>query len=303
MHTVEDLNLLTTLRHLLATRSVTATAQRMRLSQPAVSRALGRLRRSLGDPLFVRSASALVPTPRALALEPELEAVLSRLDDLLLSGTGFDPRTSRRVFVAATSDYTSAVLVGPLLAKLAEVAPEVTLRVVQMEADAEARLTNGSWDLAWAPATELSQAIVWTRLLDEAFVFVLRAGHPLAQKPLTLERYLSMRHLAISPGGKPGNPLDARLARMGHARRIVGHVPTFAIVPSLLASSDLGAVLPRRIADRSCTEWGLVQKPLPFETQGFSLQQAWHVRHRHDAGHAWFRKLVSELCRGGPGGR
>lgn len=296
-HTVNDLNLLTTLRHLLATGSVTATAERMRLSQPAVSRALGRLRSALNDPLFVRANKRLVPTPRAAALQPELEALMARLDDLLTSGAGFVPATSTRTFVVATSDYTASVLMGPLLERLRREAPGVTVRVVQTVPDAEGALTDGAWDLLWAPMRELSQAVVWTRLFEEDFVFVVRRGHPVASRPLTLERYLSVPQLALSPEGKPGNPLDAQLERLGVRRRVVAHVPTFATVPSLIAASDFGAVLPRRIVAQHGRAWRLVERTLPFALRGFTLYQAWHERHRHDEGHAWFRQLVAELGR------
>lgn len=296
-HDVQDLNLLTTFRHLLATGSVTATAERMRLSQPAVSRALGRLRAQLNDPLFVRTQGRLVPTPRALQLGPELESVLTRLDDLLATGSGFDPKTSTRTFVAATSDYTGSVLMGPLLERLRVEAPALTVRLVQTVPDAEGALTDGTWDVLWAPQRSLSQAIVWTKLFDEDFAFVVRAGHPEARRPLTLERYLSIPQIALSPEGKPGNPLDAQLERLGHRRRVVAHVPTFATVPPLVAGSELGAVLPRRIIAQHAGAWGLVARPMPFPVRGFTLQQAWHVRHRHDTGHAWFRKLVASLVR------
>lgn len=297
-HALADLNLLTTFRHLLATGSVTATAERMRLSQPAVSRALGRLRAALHDPLFVRDKVGLVPTPRALALQPELEALLTRLDDLLASGTSFEPATSRRTFVVATSDYSASVLMRPLLQRLGKEAPGVTVRVVQTAPEAEAALQQGTWDFLWAPQRPMSQAVVWTKLFDETFSFVVREGHPLGSKPLTLERYLSIQQIALSPEGRPGgNPLDETLQRLGHRRQVVAHVPTFAVVPSLIAQSDLGAVLPRRIIEVHGRPWRLASRVLPFPVHGFTLKQAWHERHRHDDGHAWFRQLVVDLCR------
>lgn len=297
-HALTDLNLLTTLRHLLATGSVTATAARMGLSQPAVSRALGRLRASLGDELLVRAKGGLLPTGRALALQPELEALLARLDDLLASGAGFDPTTSRRTFVVASGDYAIAALLPRLQARFATEAPGVTVRLVPTQPEAEEPLEKGAWDVLWWPPRPLSRAVVWTKLFDETFTFVLRKGHPLASRPLTLERFLSIRQIAIAPEGRPGNPLDEALARNGHRRAVVAHVPTFTVVPVLVAQSELGAVLPRRIVDSSVLARELVSKPLPFSVPGFSLQQAWHQRQRHDAGHAWFRRAVVELCRG-----
>ncbi|MBL8919338.1 MAG: LysR family transcriptional regulator [Myxococcaceae bacterium] len=297
VHELKDLNLLTTFRHLLATGSVTATADRMRLSQPAVSRALGRLRQALGDPLFVRDGGRLLATPRALSLQPELEALMGRLDELLLTGTGFDPATSRRTFVVATADYGTAVLMAPLLERLAAEAPSVTVRVVQIGPEPEQALSSGACEVMWSPPRPLSQAVVWTKLFDEGFAFVVRKAHPAARQPLTLERYLGIAQLALSPDGKPGNRLDEALERLGHRRRLVAHVPSFSLVPALVAQSDLGAVLPRRLIALSAHAWGLVARPLPFPVPGFSLHQAWHERNRHDAGHAWFRKLVADVAR------
>lgn len=294
-HALTDLNLLTTLRHLLATGSVTATAERLGLSQPAVSRALGRLRASLGDELLVRGKGGLLPTHRALTLAPELELLLSRLDDLLASGAGFDPATSRRTFVVASGDYAASALLPRLLEVLAARAPGVTVRVVPTVPEAEEALESGAWDVLWSPRRKLSGAVVWTKLFDESFAFVLSKRHPLAAKPLTLERFLSIRQLAIAPEGRPGNPLDEMLARQGHRREVVAHLPNFTLVPGLVAQSELGAVLPRRIIEESAVQ--LVIKPLPFALPGFSLQQAWHHRQRHDAGHAWFRRTVAELQR------
>lgn len=297
VHEVKDLNLLTTLRHLLATGSVTATAERMSLSQPAVSRALARLRDALGDPLFVRDGLTLMPTARAEALRPELDAVLTRLDDLLATGSGFDPSTSRRLFVVATTDYTTLTIGDVLLARLAEIAPAVSLRFVQVDPDVESQLSSGSCDVLWGKQMPMSQAVVWTRLIDEDFSFVVRRGHPVASKPLTLERFLSVRQIALSPGGRPGNPLDERLERMGHSRSVVAHVPSFAVVPALIANSDLGAVLPRRVIERHGAAFQLVAQPLPFALAGFSMHQGWHERHRADPAHAWFRKEVVDVCR------
>lgn len=296
-HELRDLNLLTTFRHLLATGSVTATAERMRLSQPAVSRALGRLRQALGDRLFVRDGGRLLPTSRALALQPELEALMGRLDELLLTGTGFEPATSRRTFVVATADYGTAVLMAPLLERVATLAPSVMVRVVQILPDPEEALSSGACDLMWSPPRPLSQAVVWTKLLDEGFAFVVRKDHPAARRPLTLERYLDIAQIALSPEGKPGNRLDEALERLGRHRKLVAHVPSFSLVPALVAQSDLGAVLPRRLIALAARAWGLVARPLPFPVPGFSLHQAWHERHRHDAGHAWFRKLVADVAR------
>jgi DNA-binding transcriptional LysR family regulator len=303
LHTHEqgDLSLLPSLQELLETRSVTLAAERVGLSQPAMSRILARLRNRLGDALLVRSGSRLVLTPRAETLHAELPAVLSRLNAILTS-SAFEPARAERTFVIATSDYGATVVLPNLLARLGREAPGVTVRLVDVPPTPEAELTNGNLDLLFAPQRDLGQAIVWSTLAVERFAFVVRRNHPSLKQPLTLERFCAVPQIALSPGGKPGNPLDERLHRLGALRRVVAHVPTFALVPSLLAASDFGAVLPQRVIAANGA-FRLVARPLPFEYPGFTFHQAWHERARHDPGHAWFRRLVLEVAKEQPGRR
>lgn len=292
-----DLNLLVVLQRLLETSSVTAAAERMRLSQPAVSRALGRLRDTFGDALFVRTPEGLRPTPRADQLRPELGSVLARIHGLLAGPGAFVPAESTRTFHVITADYTQSVLLPRLLRKLAASAPGVSVRVLPDAHAWEAALAEGDCDLLWAPRRRAGAGIVWTHLFDEQFAFVLRRNHPAARRPLTLARFAAIPQVAIAPEGRGSNPLDVRLARLGARRRVVLQVPSFNVVPPLVAVSDLGVTLPRRIVDLHARRWGLTVLDLPFEMPAFDVSQAWHERFRHDPAHAWFRQLVAGLAR------
>jgi DNA-binding transcriptional LysR family regulator len=291
-----DLNLLVAFAELLQGPSLTAAAARLGITQPAMSRTLARLRRTFGDPLFVRTASGLRATPRATALEPLLGEVLAGAETLIAGPERFDPRTAQRTFVISTADYGESVLLPTLLRRLTQQAPGVRLRLAVMPLPLEVALERGDLDLAWSPRVQTPRAVVWARLFDETFAFVVRRGHPvLKQGPFTLERFLSLRHLAIAPAGRSGsNPLDDLLARLGKKRDVVATVPSFLVVPSLLLSSDVGVTLPRRLIEASAARYGLVSLPLPFTSPGFSLHQAWHERMRRDPGHAWLRQLVAE---------
>ena len=290
-----DLNLLPVLQRLFETGSVTGAAGRLRLSQPAVSRALGRLRETFGDALFVRTPAGLRPTPRAEQLRDELGGVLARIEALVSGPAAFSPAESARTFQIATSDYAAPVLLPGLLRELAARAPGVTVRVLPIHDRWEAALLDGQWDLLWAPRRKASAGIVWTHLLRESFAFVVRRDHPATRRPLTLARFTAIPQLAIAPEGKPGNPLDERLARLGVTRRVVAQVPSFLVVPPLLAGSDLGVTLPRRTIDLLAARWDLAVLELPFEMPGFDVSQAWHERLRRDPAHAWFRQLVASL--------
>jgi DNA-binding transcriptional LysR family regulator len=292
-----DLNLLVVLQRLLETGSVTAAAERLRLSQPAVSRALGRLRDTFGDALFVRTPDGLRPTPRAEQLRAELGGVLSRIDALLAGPGAFAPAASTRTFNVATADYGESVLLPPLLRALAARAPGVSVRVLPVGGPREVALAEGDWDLLWAPRQKAGAGIVWTHLFDERFAFVVRKSHPATRRPLTLARFAAIPQIAIAPEGRGRNPLDDRLARLGTKRRVVAQVPSFLAVPPLVAGSDLGVTLPRRIVDLLAHRWELAVLDLPFEMPAFDLSQAWHERFRHDPAHAWFRQLVASVAR------
>lgn len=295
-HTV-DLNLLVVLQRLLETGSVTAAAERLRLSQPAVSRSLGRLREAFGDALFVRTPEGLRPTPRAEQLRLELGGLLSRVDALLAGPGAFAPAASTRAFAVATADYGAAVLLPRLLRDLAAQAPGVRVRVQPVGRPWEAALADGEWDLLWAPRRKSGAGIVWSHLLDERFAFVLRAGHPAARRPLTLEAFAAIPQVAIAPEGRGSNPLDERLARLGTSRRVAAQVPSFLVALALAAGSDLGVTLPRRLVRLLAPRWEVAVLDLPFEMPGFDLSQAWHERFRHDPAHAWFRQLVAAAAR------
>lgn len=292
-----DLNLLVVLQRLFEAGSVTGAAERLRLSQPAVSRALGRLREAFHDALFVRTPGGLRPTPRAEQLRAELGGVLSRIESLVSGRDVFSPAESTRTFNVATSDYGESVLLPGLLPQLARRAPNATLRVLPVSQPWEPALAEGLWDLMWAPKRKAGAGIVWTHLFREGFAFVVRKGHPATKRALTLARFTSIPQLAIAPEGKPGNPLDERLARLGAKRRVVAHVPSFLVVPPLIVGTDLGVALPRRIVELLARRWDLAVLELPFEMHGFDISQAWHVRFRHDPAHAWFRQLVASLVR------
>jgi DNA-binding transcriptional LysR family regulator len=292
-----DLNLLVVLERLLETGSVTAAAERLGLSQPAVSRALGRLREAFGDALFVRTPGGLRPTPRAEELRAELGGVLGRIDALLAGPGAFDPAGATRTFDVATSDYGESVLLPRLLPELAARAPGVSVRVLPVGRPWEAALAHGEWDVLWAPRRKAGAGIVWTHLFDERFAFVVRRGHPAARRPLTLARFAEIPQIAIAPEGRGRNPLDDRLARLGARRRAVAQVPSFLAVPPLVAGSDLGVTLPRRIVDLLAPRWDLAVLDLPFDMPAFDVSQAWHERFRHDPAHAWFRQLVASVAR------
>ena len=199
-----DLNLLVLLRAVLRERHVTRAAASVGLSQSAASHALARLREILGDPLLVRRGRTLSLTPRAAHLLPVLERGLGELESAIAGEPDFDPRTARRRFTIGAADYLQALITGPLLQKLATQAPHVDLTIVVFPNIGEL-LESGAIDLALTVPNQAQRNLKKARLFAEGFVCMVRRGHPGVRKRLTLERYLSLRHLVVAPTGTPGS--------------------------------------------------------------------------------------------------
>ena len=296
-----DLNLLVALDALLIERSVTRAASRIGLTQSAMSHALARLRVVLGDELLVRGPAGMVPTTRAEALAGPIRGALEQVARAL-GPTTFDPRTARGKVTLGTSDYVELVLLPKVVARLAEEAPGIDLRLVTIGDDVCDALARGALDLfAAPPATYDKRAgIVARRIFDDRFVCVVRAGHPLARKKLTLARFTEARHALISPQGKEGGFVDDALARLGLARRVTVAVPHFLIAPHLVASSDLVLTVAERVAAALAEPLGLTILPPPPELAlaGFTIATIWHERSQADPMLQWVRELLASVAKG-----
>ena len=292
-----DLNLLRSLRALLSTCSVTLAAAQTGVTQPAMSRSLGKLREALGDPLLVRTGRGFVRTPRGEELNDRVEQVLSDVQRLLSEPGSFDAATSDRVFRLTAADMFTVVTLPTVLARLERVAPGVNVEVVPSTRP-EADLESGWLDAAVAPSGALKgPELMRTRLFDETFVVLMRAGHPALEGEWNVERYASLHHALVAPGGRPGGLVDRELEARGLRRRVVALVPSFAAVPVLVAESELVTALPSRMAAGFARQFGLQARPLPLDGLQFGLDLYWHHRFDADAGHRWWRGVVKECAR------
>lgn len=297
-----DLSGLALLEALFETRNITRAGDRVDLSQPAASRALGRLRLALRDPLFVRGSAGLVPTPRAAALQPRLREALAAVRAMVAPVT-FDPATATgpcRLFV---NDVDAAALVPRLLAVLAAEAPGLDVELLPRRDDPLAALAADAGDLALGFYPAAGAGFRRQRLYGDTMVCVLRRGHPALARGLTLARFVALRHALISITGIGGGVVDQALAARGLARRVALRIPSFLAAPLVVARSDLVVTMPRRVA----TEFAalapivLVEPPLPLP--GFTVSQVWHERRHADPRHAWLRKTIAAVAAAEPGGR
>lgn len=295
-----DLNLLVALDALLRERSVTRAARRVGLTQPSMSRALGRLRAMLGDALFVRSGRGLVPTPRALALQPELGGALERLATAVAEQRPFDPASAERTFHVSTADYGMAILAPLVTARLFGQAARLRLVLHAQSAGDDEALVDGRLDVLLVPRRPSTPGCVWTKLLSDELVCLVRRDHPAIGAELSLAQYGSLGHVFVSPTLATAGVADQALGRRGLRRHVAVVVPSFLVAPVIAAESDLIATVPSRIAKLLVGRLPVRSFPVPLELPPVTVSMAWHERMRRDPAHAWFRRLlVSELGRGG----
>ncbi len=304
-----DLNLLRVFDEIMAERNLTRAAEKLSLTQPAVSNALRRLREVLGDDLVVRSGQGVQPTPRALALWPSVRGALAQLQQSLAPGA-FDPASANSTFVVAMADATGATLIPPLVEIIEREAPGVSLRVVplttrdprQLLDDESADMAVGYFPAVMADLTARAQsdslvAYESARLYDGEYVCVMRREHPLAQAPLTLDQYCAARHLLVSFSGKPYGFIDEALTALGRERRIVLTVNQFFTAGRVVVNTDLLTVLPRHFVGVASLEGDLAWRPLPMPLPTVHVDALWHRRRRHDPAHRWLQDALGRAAR------
>jgi DNA-binding transcriptional LysR family regulator len=287
-----DPNLLIALDVLLAERSVTRAAQRLGVTQSAVSHKLRTLREQLGDPLLVASRHGLVPTDRALAIAAPLRQALLDLNASAARGAAFDPARAERAFTLSTVDYGELVAVPWIVARLGGAAPGIELRIEPPQRDFVERMADGRLDAAVAPPLPVPGTIMRTLLASEGFAVVLRRGHPYARRRWSLARYLELSHLLIAPRGAPGSIVDDLLAERGLRRRVAVRVSSFVAAPHVVAASDLCLTAPTRLIDALAARLELVVRPVPLEIPPADTVLYWHARVDRDQAHRWFRDQV-----------
>src|SRR6478672_1179667 len=247
-----DPSLLVTLDVLLDERNVTRAARRLNLSQPAVSAQLARLREQLGDPLLIPSGRMMVPTARAQALRGRLRRVLLDIDAIAEGERPFDPATAKRTFRIVASDAIHDALTVPFAAALPDLAPGCRIAMLGYRSDVVERIARGDVDLFLGAGASLPESLTAKTVYDERFLCVMRKGHPMAAKPLTVDDYCSLVHVLVSPGGAGEfeGTVDDVLATQGKSRRIAVSLSSFLLVPSVIAASDMIATVPARLARR-----------------------------------------------------
>jgi DNA-binding transcriptional LysR family regulator len=279
-----DLNLLTVLDALLDEAHVSRAAERIGLSQPAASSALERCRHLFQDPLLERAGNAMRLTPKALALRAPLKQALASVGEVVGMEEEDIATVARHVRVIM-SDYPAVLVARLLHRELGASAPKLDI-VIQPWLGAAAAIDSmerGESDIAVSVFPAIGAAFQRREVLQERYVVAMRRGHPAAAR-LTLKKWLAYPHVLVSGNGALSGALDEELATHGLARRVAMVVPSFLMVPPLLADSDLIAMLPAHCvpkAGRGGDDALACFRP-PLPVAGFPLHLAWHKRRDDD---------------------
>jgi DNA-binding transcriptional LysR family regulator len=294
-----DLNLLLALEALLEERNVTHAAARLKISQPALSARLVRLRSLFADPLFVPASTGrgVVPTPRAAEMQPPLADALAKLRRMMEGPAVFDPRQSRRTFVIAIQDNPAAILMPGLISRMMAVAPATRMALINPGRDITEKLEEGAVDvLVGITHNTVGGDMIRRPLFDDHFLTAQRKGHPRGRGPIDLDTFCALDHLMISAdGGGFSGVVDVALSAIGRQRRVAVSIQSYALAPLILANSDCLCTLPHRFLNRFAHQ--LDWAPPPLELARFSLMALWHPRSQDDPAHAWLREQLFEAAR------
>lgn len=292
-----DMTLLRVFHRVMTERKVSAAAEALGLTQPAVSNALKRLRDITNDDLFIRTSGGMQPTTFAIQIAEPVGYALAAIDSTFSQPVHFDPATDRRTFNLGLTDIGETFLLPRLLERTLEIAPNVRFNTVRQGSDSlQIEMERGNIDLAVDVLPELKGDIIHRRLLQERYLICLRKQHPLAGKESwTLEDYLSQYHVAVVAKGTGHGDIDTILAKKGGVRKIQLTIPHFMTLGPMLAATDMISTLPEDAARMLEGPYGLTTVPFPVEVSTVNVDVCWHRRVHRDPANLWLRNLMFDL--------
>lgn len=288
-----DLNLLLIFHQLLMERRVNAVAEKLGLSQPAVSNALNRLRKLLGDELFLRTAKGMEPTPYAAQLAEPIAYALTTIHSTLNQRTSFEPASSDRKFTLGMTDIGEIYFMPKLMKILAEVAPQVSVSTVRNTAvNLRDEMEAGHVDLAVGFLPQLKTGFFQRALFRQRYVCMFRAGHPLDKPKVSLKEFESADHVMVISAGTGHAKVDEFIERKGVRRKIKLTVPHFVAIGHILATTDMIATVPERFAMECTTPFGLKYVAHPLSMPEIGINVFWNAKYHKEPGNQWLRSLL-----------
>lgn len=291
-----DLNLLVTLEALLAEQNVTRAAERLHLSQPAVSTQLSRLRTLFDDPLLIPTQRGMTPTAKAQELLDPLRFALDQVRATLAEHRHFDPSKASLTVAIACTDYLQTAVVQPLAVALRKRAPGVRIALRHLDPSLlEAQMTSGEVDLALMTPEHGPGSLRSRHLFDERYVLIGRQRHPGLRGGLSVEQFARLDHVIVSlRGGDFTTPVDDGIAALGYCRNVALSAASFLVVPEIVAHSNFVALVPERLVRDRRETLRIVE--CPFPVPGFAVSMLWHERNHGHSGQRWVREVVMELA-------
>lgn len=291
-----DLNLLVSFDALISERNVSRAAEKIGVTQSALSHALKRLRAMFGDPLLRRGPRGMEPTERAVMLREPVKAVLAEIQSIVSTRIVFDPATTRRTFKLSMSDAMNVEALPLIVRSLRKVAPNIDLLVTTSgPRDACTRVLNDEVEMAIGVFPHIPPGITHRELYRDDLVCVADKNNPRLKRGRMDEKaYLASPHVTVAPNLDSGVQLDDIFSAMGLPRRVVATVPHYTAAPGLVRGTDLVAHTRRRLVHVLRTSANLVVFPIPapFRVPELLFEQIWHPRYERDAGHRWLRDLI-----------
>jgi DNA-binding transcriptional LysR family regulator len=288
-----DLNLLVVFNQLLLDRRVSIAAESLGLTQPAVSNALARLRKLLGDELFLRTSRGMEPTPLAAQLAQPIADALSAIHGTLNRRASFEAKTSTRAFTIAMTDIGEIYFLPALMDALAKAAPGVTISTVRNTAgNLKDEMEAGRVDLAIGFLPQLKTGFFQRRLFRNAYVCMFRKGHKLDNAKVSVKDFAAAEHLVVISAGTGHGKVDEVLERSPVRRRIRLKVPHFVAIGHILHATDMIATVPERLAQRIATPFDLGYVKHPMKLPEIPINLFWHAKYHREPGNQWLRTLV-----------
>ncbi len=291
-----DLNLLTVFDAVLAEGGISRAAERLGLSQPAVSNALARMRKATGDRLFVRLGNTMAPTPYAQGIADPIRQALTGIRIALGASQEFDPATSQRSFAIYLTDLGEAYFLPRLLERLNRVAPGVHIRILPMPPEsAEDALRNGEVDLAIGNLPDLGAGFYVQRLFRDRYVCMVRRDHPSIGERITAKQFAAAAHAIVTPSGWGHGIIERTLIEHVLEQRIALRMQNFLVLASIVATTEMVAIVPHSVGSQLSQHNDVKLLPLPIAISAFDIKQCWQERFHDDRGNRWLRKQFAEL--------
>jgi DNA-binding transcriptional LysR family regulator len=291
-----DLNQLVLFQRLMVEQSVSKVAEKMGLTQPAVSNTLAKLRRQFGDDLFVRTPTGMMPTPFAEQLAEPIGYALGMIHSGLNQHSRFDPARVKRAVTVGMTDIGEIVFLPALVEHLRQAAPGIALSTVRTTATSlRDDMESGRVDLAIGPLPQLKSGFFQRRLFRQRYVCLFRKGHALDRKRLTLADFKAAEHLVIVSAGTGHGKVDDLIRRAGVERSVRLTVPHFVSVGHILRRTDMLTTVTQRLAESLVEPFGLTFRPHPVDLPEVAINVFWHAKVHRSPAHQWLRGVVFDL--------